>query len=56
MFQFCQISSGGSVAGAKQLNHNSTGIAINWEGLFIFFFSFVSSKFKAFFIFFVFFF
>ncbi|KAJ3425478.1 histone deacetylase rpd3 [Anaeramoeba flamelloides] len=32
MFEFCQISAGGSVAGAKQLNHNLTDIAINWAG------------------------
>ncbi|KAJ6245406.1 histone deacetylase 3 [Anaeramoeba flamelloides] len=33
MFQFCQISSRGSVAGAKQLNHNLTDIAINWAAI-----------------------
>jgi len=32
MFQFCQISAGGSVAGAVKLNHGEADIAINWAG------------------------
>ncbi|KAJ6244563.1 histone deacetylase 2 [Anaeramoeba flamelloides] len=32
LFDFCQISAGGSVSGAKQLNHGTTDIAINWAG------------------------
>eukprot|EP01114_Cavostelium_apophysatum_P001768 TRINITY_DN11540_c0_g1_i1.p1 TRINITY_DN11540_c0_g1~~TRINITY_DN11540_c0_g1_i1.p1 ORF type:complete len:460 (-),score=88.92 TRINITY_DN11540_c0_g1_i1:54-1433(-) len=32
MFQFCQIYTGGSLAGAMKLNHGDTDIAINWAG------------------------
>jgi len=32
MFQFCQISAGGSLGGAMKLNHGETDIAINWAG------------------------
>ncbi|KAJ3426335.1 histone deacetylase [Anaeramoeba flamelloides] len=32
VFDFCQISAGGSIGGAVLLNHNKTDIAINWAG------------------------
>ena len=32
MFEFCQISAGGSVGGARKLNNSSCDIAINWAG------------------------
>jgi len=32
LFEFCQISSGGSVGGAVKLNHGQADIAINWAG------------------------
>ena len=32
MYEFCQLSSGGSIAGAAKLNDGSTDIAINWAG------------------------
>eukprot|EP01090_Pellita_catalonica_P008308 TRINITY_DN1903_c0_g1_i4.p1 TRINITY_DN1903_c0_g1~~TRINITY_DN1903_c0_g1_i4.p1 ORF type:complete len:322 (-),score=55.22 TRINITY_DN1903_c0_g1_i4:104-1069(-) len=32
MYQFCQISTGGSVGGAMKLNHGEADIAINWAG------------------------
>eukprot|EP00762_Andalucia_godoyi_P001213 ANDGO_02022.mRNA.1 Histone deacetylase 1 len=32
MFEFCQISSGGSIEGAVKLNHHQADIAINWAG------------------------
>jgi len=32
LFQFCQISSGGSVGGAIKLNQGESDIAINWAG------------------------
>lgn len=32
MYQFCQISAGGSLGGAVKLNHNEADIAINWAG------------------------
>nr|WCZ58515.1 histone deacetylase 1 [Andalucia godoyi] len=32
MFEFCQISSGGSIEGAVKLNHNQADFAINWAG------------------------
>ena len=32
LFEFCQISAGGSVGGAVKLNHNQADIAINWAG------------------------
>lgn len=32
LFEFCQISAGGSMTGARLLNSNRTDIAINWAG------------------------
>jgi len=32
MFQFCQISTGGSIGGAIKLNHGEADVAINWAG------------------------
>jgi len=32
LFEFCQISAGGSIGGAIKLNHNQADIAINWSG------------------------
>uniref|UniRef100_A0A3Q1HPD2 Histone deacetylase 1 n=1 Tax=Anabas testudineus TaxID=64144 RepID=A0A3Q1HPD2_ANATE len=32
LFEFCQLSAGGSVAGAVKLNKQQTDIAINWAG------------------------
>ena len=32
LFEFCQISAGGSIGGAVKLNHKQTDIAINWSG------------------------
>ncbi|KAH0790212.1 Histone deacetylase 1 [Histomonas meleagridis] len=32
LFEFCQISAGGSITGAKLLNEGKTQIAINWAG------------------------
>jgi len=32
LYEFCQISTGGSVAGAVKLNKQATDIAINWAG------------------------
>jgi histone deacetylase 1/2 len=32
LFEFCQISAGGSIGGAVKLNHNQADIAINWAG------------------------
>ncbi|XP_035465959.1 histone deacetylase 1 isoform X1 [Scophthalmus maximus] len=32
LFEFCQLSGGGSVAGAVKLNKQQTDIAINWAG------------------------
>ncbi|XP_071477042.1 histone deacetylase 1 [Diadema antillarum] len=32
LYEFCQLSSGGSVAGAVKLNKQQTDIAINWAG------------------------
>jgi len=32
MFQFCQISAGGSLGGAMKLNHGESDIAVNWAG------------------------
>jgi len=32
MYQFCQISTGGSIGGAIKLNHGEADIAINWAG------------------------
>lgn len=32
LFEFCQISAGGSIAGAIKLNHGQSDITINWAG------------------------
>ena len=32
LYEFCQISTGGSMAGAVKLNKHSTDIAVNWGG------------------------
>uniref|UniRef100_A0A8C5EQH6 Histone deacetylase n=1 Tax=Gouania willdenowi TaxID=441366 RepID=A0A8C5EQH6_GOUWI len=32
LFEFCQLSTGGSVAGAVKLNKQQTDIAVNWAG------------------------
>ena len=32
LYEFCQISTGGSVAGAVKLNKQQTDIAVNWAG------------------------
>lgn len=32
LYEFCQISAGGSLAGAVKLNRKQTDIAINWAG------------------------
>ncbi|XP_046857636.1 probable histone deacetylase 1-B [Xenia sp. Carnegie-2017] len=32
LFEFCQLSTGGSIAGAVKLNKQQTDIAINWAG------------------------
>ncbi|KAL7671412.1 hypothetical protein ACOME3_006310 [Neoechinorhynchus agilis] len=32
LYEFCQISAGGSVAGARKLNNQSADVAINWAG------------------------
>jgi len=32
LFEFCQISAGGSVGGAVKLNHHQSDIAVNWAG------------------------
>jgi len=32
LYEFCQLSSGGSVAGAVKLNKQATEIAVNWAG------------------------
>ncbi|KCV72900.1 histone deacetylase 1/2 [Fonticula alba] len=32
IFEFCQISAGGSIAGAMKLNHGETNCAVNWAG------------------------
>ena len=32
VYEFCQISAGGSIASAVKLNHGSADIAINWAG------------------------
>jgi histone deacetylase 1/2 len=32
MFQFCQITAGGSIAGATKLNSGEADVAINWAG------------------------
>ncbi|KAJ1677640.1 histone deacetylase (class I) Clr6, partial [Spiromyces aspiralis] len=32
LFEFCSISAGGSIEGAKRLNHGDSDIVINWSG------------------------
>lgn len=32
MYQFCQLSAGGSLGGAIRLNHGEADIAVNWTG------------------------
>ena len=32
LYEFCQLSSGGSVASAVKLNKQATEIAVNWAG------------------------
>lgn len=32
MYEFCQLSTGGSVAGAVKLNKQAADIAVNWAG------------------------
>ncbi|PWA01042.1 hypothetical protein BB558_002853 [Smittium angustum] len=32
IFEFCSISSGGSISGAQKLNHGDSDIVINWSG------------------------
>ena len=32
LYEFCQLSAGGSVAGAVKLNKQQTDIAVNWAG------------------------
>ena len=32
LFEFCQISAGGSIAGAVKLNKQQTDVCINWAG------------------------
>ena len=32
LYEFCQLSSGGSIAGAVKLNKQACDIAINWAG------------------------
>merc|ERR1719348_1637621 len=32
LFEFCQISAGGSIAGAVKLNKRHTDVAVNWAG------------------------
>mmetsp|Transcript_25477 Transcript_25477/g.35754 ORF Transcript_25477/g.35754 Transcript_25477/m.35754 type:complete len:540 (+) Transcript_25477:118-1737(+) len=32
MFQFCQLSAGGSIGGAVKLNHGDADVAVNWTG------------------------
>ena len=32
LYEFCQLSTGGSVAGAVKLNRQATDIAVNWSG------------------------
>ena len=32
LYEFCQLSTGGSVAGAVKLNKQATDIAVNWAG------------------------
>jgi histone deacetylase 1/2 len=32
LYEYCQISAGGSLGGAIKLNNNAADIAINWAG------------------------
>lgn len=32
LYEFCQLSTGGSIAGAVKLNKQATDIAVNWSG------------------------
>lgn len=32
LFEYCQISAGGSIGGAIKLNHGQADVAINWAG------------------------
>ncbi|KAI8323252.1 histone deacetylase Clr6 [Martensiomyces pterosporus] len=32
VFEFCSISAGGSIAGAKRINHGDSDIVVNWAG------------------------
>ena len=32
LYEFCQVSAGGSIAGAIKLNHGQSDITINWAG------------------------
>lgn len=32
LYEFCQLSSGGSIAGAVKLNKQACDLAINWAG------------------------
>lgn len=32
LWEYCQISAGGSLAGACKLNHGTADVAINWAG------------------------
>ena len=32
LYEFCQLSTGGSVAGAVKLNQQAAEIAVNWAG------------------------
>lgn len=32
LFEYCQVSAGGSIAGAIKLNHGHAECAINWAG------------------------
>lgn len=32
LYEFCQVSAGGSIAGAMKLNHGQSDITINWAG------------------------
>ncbi|KAJ1759821.1 histone deacetylase (class I) Clr6 [Coemansia sp. RSA 1807] len=32
VFEFCSISAGGSIAGAKRINHGESDVVVNWAG------------------------
>ncbi|PIA12995.1 histone deacetylase Clr6 [Coemansia reversa NRRL 1564] len=32
VFEFCSISAGGSIAGAKRINHGDSDVVVNWAG------------------------